>query len=68
LLRENSTIETGKTKDKLDDLVLSNEEKAENWILSCNAVPISDLILDTEDLTGIQIFQKKNNSSENKFN
>jgi CDP-4-dehydro-6-deoxyglucose reductase len=39
--------------------VLSNEEKAENWILSCNAVPISDLILDTEDLTGIQIFQKK---------
>jgi len=52
-------IETGKTKDKLDYLVLSNEEKAENWILSCNAVPISDLILDTEDLTGIQIFQKK---------
>jgi CDP-4-dehydro-6-deoxyglucose reductase len=52
-------IETGETKDKLDDLVLSNEEKAENWILSCNAVPISDLILDTEDLSGIQIFQKK---------
>ena len=52
-------IETGSTKDKLDDLVLSSEEKAEKWILSCNAVPISDLILDKEGLTGIQIFEKK---------
>jgi CDP-4-dehydro-6-deoxyglucose reductase, E3 len=52
-------IETGETKNKLDDLVLSDEEKAENWILSCNAVPISDLLLDSQDLTGIQIFQKK---------
>jgi CDP-4-dehydro-6-deoxyglucose reductase len=52
-------IKTGSTKDKLDDIVLSNEEKADKWILSCNAVPTSDLILDIEDLTGIQIFQKK---------
>jgi CDP-4-dehydro-6-deoxyglucose reductase len=52
-------IETGLTKNKSDDLVLSKEEKDEKWVLSCNAVPISDLILDTEDLTGIQIFQKK---------
>jgi CDP-4-dehydro-6-deoxyglucose reductase len=52
-------IEAGSTKDKLDDLVLSIEEKAENWILSCNAIPKSDLKLDTEDLAGIQIFSKK---------
>jgi CDP-4-dehydro-6-deoxyglucose reductase len=52
-------IEKGATKDKLDDMVLSNEEKSNKWILSCNAVPTSDLILDIEDLTGIQIFQKK---------
>ena len=51
-------IETGATKDKLDEMVLSNEEKADKWILSCNAVPTSDIILDIEDLTGIQIFQK----------
>ena len=52
-------IETGLTKDKLEDLVLSSDEKTKKWILSCNAVPISDLILDIEGLTGIQIFEKK---------
>lgn len=52
-------IETGSTKDNLDDMVLSNDEKNNKWILSCNAVPTSDLVLDIEDLTGIQIFEKK---------
>lgn len=52
-------VEAGKTKDKLDDMVLSNQEKSENWILTCNALPKSDLILDGEDLTGIKIFPKK---------
>jgi CDP-4-dehydro-6-deoxyglucose reductase len=52
-------IQTGTTKDNSDDLVLSKKEKSEKWILSCNAIPTSDLILDIEDLTGIQIFQKK---------
>ena len=52
-------IERGSTKDKLDDMVLSNEEKLQKWILSCNAVPTSDLKLDIEGLTGIEIFEKK---------
>lgn len=52
-------ILTGVTKDKLEDMVLSDDEKNNKWILSCNAVPTSDLILDIEGLTGIQIFEKK---------
>ena len=52
-------VESGNTVDKLDDLVLSVEEKLDNWVLSCIAIPISDLVLDVEDLGGIQIFEKK---------
>jgi CDP-4-dehydro-6-deoxyglucose reductase len=52
-------IESGTTIDKLDDLVLSTEEKLNNWALSCIAIPTSDLVLDLEDLGGIQIFEKK---------
>jgi CDP-4-dehydro-6-deoxyglucose reductase len=39
--------------------VLSKEEKSEKWILSCNAFPQSDLTLEIEGLTGIEIFEKK---------
>lgn len=52
-------IETGITRDKLDDLVLSPEEKSNNWTLSCNAIPTTDVILDIEDLGEIKIFEKK---------
>lgn len=52
-------VETGTTIDKLDDLALSIEEKSNNWTLTCNAVPISDLVLDIEDLGDIQVFKKK---------
>lgn len=52
-------VESGTTIDKLDDLVLSTEEKLNNWILSCNAIPTSDLILDIEDLGDIKVFDKK---------
>ncbi len=52
-------INSGSTKDKLDDIVLSNEEKSEKWILSCNAFPQSDLTLEIEGLTGFEIFEKK---------
>jgi CDP-4-dehydro-6-deoxyglucose reductase len=52
-------INKGTTVDKLDDLVLSAEEKSNNWILSCNAIPTSDVLLEIEDLGGIQIFEKK---------
>lgn len=52
-------VESGTTIDKLDDLVLSVEEKSNNWMLSCNAIPTSDLVLDLEDLGNIKIFDKK---------
>lgn len=52
-------VETGTIKDKLDDLVLTLEEKSSNWILSCNTIPTSDLHLDIEDLSDIQLFDKK---------
>jgi CDP-4-dehydro-6-deoxyglucose reductase len=52
-------VESGTTIDKLDDLVLTAEEKSNNWTLSCNATPTSDLVLDLEDLGNIQIFDKK---------
>jgi CDP-4-dehydro-6-deoxyglucose reductase len=52
-------VETGSTKDKLDDLVLTLEEKSNNWTLSCNSIPTSDLILDIEDLGDIKVFEKK---------
>jgi CDP-4-dehydro-6-deoxyglucose reductase len=52
-------VEKGITKDKFDDLVLTPEEKSNHWILSCNAIPTSDLYLDIEDLGEIQIFDKK---------
>ena len=52
-------VESGTTTDKLDDLVLSSEEKSNNWVLSCNAIPTSDLDLDIEDLGEFLIFDKK---------
>jgi CDP-4-dehydro-6-deoxyglucose reductase len=52
-------IESGTTIDKLDDLVLSAKEKSKNWVLSCNAIPTSDLVLDIEDLGEIKIYEKK---------
>lgn len=52
-------IEAGTTKNQLDELVLSSEEKSNKWILSCNAIPTSNIVLDIEDLGEIQIFEKK---------
>jgi CDP-4-dehydro-6-deoxyglucose reductase len=52
-------VVSGKTINKLDDLVLSVEEKSNNWILSCNSFPCSDLILDVEDIGDIKLFEKK---------
>lgn len=52
-------IISGSTIDRIDDIVLSAEEKFSNWVLSCNSIPTSDLVLDIEDLGDIKIFEKK---------
>ena len=38
---------------------MSTVEKSNNWTLSCNSIPTSDLVLDLEDLGDIQLFDKK---------
>lgn len=52
-------IEEGTTKNQLQELVLSSYEKSNKWILSCNAIPTSNVVLDIEDLGEIQIFEKR---------
>lgn len=52
-------LNSGSTNDKFKDLVLSTEEKLNKWILSCNAIPTSDLVLDIEDLGDIKVFEKR---------
>lgn len=49
----------GETKNSEEELVLSERQKKENFVLSCNAKPISDLKLDIEDLGDVQFFDKK---------
>ena len=50
---------SGKTINKKEELVLTEEDKNKNFVLSCNAKPLSDLELDIEDLGEITIFEKK---------
>lgn len=50
---------SGETEDKLDDLVLTTEEKSQGNVLSCNAIPKSDLELDVEDLGNINFYASK---------
>lgn len=52
-------IKEGSVIDKNFDYILSSEDKDSNYILSCNAIPTSDLILDIEDLGECRIFEKK---------
>ena len=50
---------SGKTVDIREDIILSKDEKRENFILSCNSKPLSNLKLDIEDLGDIKLFKKK---------
>jgi len=50
---------SGKTENIENELVLSEEELKQNFVLSCNAKPISDLSLNVEDLGNIKFFDKK---------
>lgn len=50
---------SGKIKNLKEELVLTEEEKKQNFILSCNSIPLSNLKLDIEDLGDIKLFDKK---------
>lgn len=49
----------GRIENVQKELVLSEEERSENFVLSCNAKPISDLVLDIEDLSDSIFYEKK---------
>jgi len=50
---------SGKTINKEEELVLTEEDKNSNFVLSCNAKPLSDIELDIEDLGETILFDKK---------
>ena len=50
---------SGKTINKEKEMVLSEEDKNANFVLSCNAKPLSNIELDIEDLGEIKLFEKK---------
>ena len=52
-------IKEGETVNNQEELVLSDTEKAENFVLSCNARPVANLHLDIEDLGNITLYEKK---------
>jgi CDP-4-dehydro-6-deoxyglucose reductase len=49
----------GKTSNLHEELVLSESEKKEGYILSCNARPLSDIKLDIEDLGDMNLSEVK---------
>ena len=49
---------SGKTINKEEELVLTEKDKNNNFVLSCNAKPLSDIELDIEDLGEITLFEK----------
>lgn len=52
-------IISGKTINKNEEIILTEKQKKENFVLSCNAKPLSNLKLDVEDLCGIKFYEKK---------
>lgn len=51
-------VKSGTSTDLISDIVLSTDEK-KNHILSCIAIPTSNMLLDVEDLRNINLYEKK---------
>lgn len=49
----------GETKALQEEIGLTNDEKNDGWILSCVRTPITNIILDVEDLDGISLPAEK---------
>ena len=52
-------VSSGKFINKQEENILNDSEINDNYTLSCNAIPISDLELDLEDLNIEKLFEKK---------
>ena len=50
---------SGETVNREDEMILSEKDRSDNYILSCNSKPVSDLELDIEDLGDITFYDKK---------
>lgn len=52
-------ITSGNCKNVQEELVLSENERKNNYVLTCNSIPKSDVSIDLEDLGNITIYHKK---------
>ncbi|MGB3144342.1 MAG: FAD-binding oxidoreductase [Maribacter sp.] len=52
-------VDTGATIDVNSEFVLSEKEKNNGFILSCNAIPLSNLDLDVEDLGNVDLVKSR---------
>jgi CDP-4-dehydro-6-deoxyglucose reductase len=50
---------SGNYINKEEELVLTEKDKNQNFVLSCNTIPLTDLELDIEDLGDVIHFEKK---------
>ena len=52
-------VEKGEIENIHQDNILSDIEKEQGYVLSCNVKPLSDLLLDVEDLGNIELYKPK---------
>jgi CDP-4-dehydro-6-deoxyglucose reductase len=52
-------LDSGETKDRLDDLILTEAEIQDGFRLACNAIPLGDVSIDVEDLGDVVLYEKK---------
>lgn len=52
-------ITSGNCENVQQELVLSESERKNNYVLTCNSIPKSDVSIDLEDLGNITIYPKK---------
>ena len=50
---------SGSTVNNDDEFVLSEDDKKNNFVLFCDAEPLSDLEFDVEDLSSIKLYDEK---------
>lgn len=52
-------VSKGQTIDVITDTILTDEERSGGYVLSCNCKPLSDLMIDAEDLTDYNLQKPK---------
>jgi CDP-4-dehydro-6-deoxyglucose reductase len=52
-------LNSGETRDKLDDLVLTEIERKLGYRLACNSFPVGDVSIDVKNLVDVVLYEKK---------